>query len=129
MDEAPYTRAELEGISEGWPARGPLCSHCHLRIPQFAHLSEVDERRVRRLTLESRPNMAIAELAAATGCPLPWAQLWVEHSGRPRVEVDGEEPAPCPYCGMPLRTSLAKQCQHCRRDWHNPQRLKWLGAV
>ena len=29
--------------------------------------------------------------------------------------------APCPYCGQPLRTSLAKQCRFCRRDWHNPE--------
>ncbi len=25
---------------------------------------------------------------------------------------------PCPSCGQPLRTSLAKQCLHCGEDWH-----------
>lgn len=25
---------------------------------------------------------------------------------------------PCPYCGQPLRTNLAKQCFHCGRSWH-----------
>jgi hypothetical protein len=34
---------------------------------------------------------------------------------------------PCPYCGMPLRTALAKQCRHCRRDWHDPNHIRWLG--
>jgi hypothetical protein len=27
---------------------------------------------------------------------------------------------PCPYCGKPLRTPLARQCQHCLMDWHDP---------
>jgi HEAT repeat protein len=31
-----------------------------------------------------------------------------------------EETAPCPYCGQPLRTSIAKQCRHCLMDWHDP---------
>ncbi len=36
-----------------------------------------------------------------------------------------EEPvtAPCPYCGQPLRTSSAKQCRFCRRDWHDPDNV------
>jgi hypothetical protein len=29
--------------------------------------------------------------------------------------------APCPYCGQPLRTARAKQCRHCRREWHDPR--------
>ena len=35
--------------------------------------------------------------------------------------------APCPYCGQPLRTALARQCRPCRRDWHNPEQIRWLG--
>jgi hypothetical protein len=88
-------------------------------------LSVTDEQRVRELIREFRWIMAIKELRTATGCPLHWAQLWVEHAGRPRS--GGEKPAPCPYCGMPLRTALAKQCRHCRRDWHDPQDLRSLG--
>ncbi|HXV81623.1 MAG TPA: hypothetical protein VEG60_17220 [Candidatus Binatia bacterium] len=36
-----------------------------------------------------------------------------------------EEPAtaPCPYCGQPLRTSSAKQCRFCGRDWHDPENV------
>jgi hypothetical protein len=123
----PYTRSELEAAGGEWPTRGPLCPHCNLRIPQFAELSEEDERRVRQLRIEARPNMAIATLMAATGCPFSWAKQWVEHAGRPRVDVDWEKPAPCPYCEKPLRTPLARQCRHCRRDWHDPLRLRWLG--
>jgi hypothetical protein len=27
--------------------------------------------------------------------------------------------APCPYCGQPLRTARAKQCRHCKKQWHD----------
>jgi hypothetical protein len=30
---------------------------------------------------------------------------------------------PCPYCGEPLRTAAAKQCRHCKMDWHDPERI------
>jgi hypothetical protein len=109
MDGEPYTRAELEAVSGGWPTRGPLCPHCNQRIPQFVELSGEDERRVRELIRQFRRVMAIAELRAATGSPLHWAQLWVEHVGWPKP--DWEKPAPCPYCEMLLRSSLAKQCR------------------
>ncbi len=54
--------------------------------------------------------MATQELRFRTGCPISWAKLWVEHSGRP--DSVGTT-APCPYCGRPLITALAKQCHHC----------------
>ena len=29
-----------------------------------------------------------------------------------------EPPTPCPHCGEPLRTTKAKQCFVCGKDWH-----------
>jgi hypothetical protein len=50
-----------------------------------------------------------------------------EYTFEPETEPAPEpEAAPCPYCGGPLRTPLAKQCRHCRRDWHDPNQLKYL---
>jgi hypothetical protein len=122
MEDEPYTRSELFAAADSeFPRRGPLCPHCDKRIPQFADLSEQDERRVRELIRSGRPLMAISELRAATGSPLPWAKLWVEHEGRPQ-RIYGVTP-PCPYCSMPLRTQLAKQCRFCRRDWHDPENV------
>jgi len=31
---------------------------------------------------------------------------------------------PCPYCAEPLRTSKAKQCRACGRDWHDPANVR-----
>src|SRR5687768_11522400 len=124
MEGEAYTRAETEALGDEWPSRGPLCPHCNRRIPQFADLSESDARRVRGLICQRRPIMAVAELRAATGCSERWAELWVEHKGRP---IPLLHEGPCPYCGMPLRTVAAKQCRHCRRDWHDPEHLRWLG--
>ena len=36
--------------------------------------------------------------------------------------------APCPYCGKPLRTPMAKQCHHCKMDWHNPDNVHTYGG-
>jgi hypothetical protein len=126
MDDKPYTRTELFVATGEFPQRGPLCPHCNKHIPQFADLSEQDERRVQELIRSGRQIMAVSELRAATGCPLMWAKLWVTHGGRPQP-LEGETP-PCPYCGEPLRTSLAKQCRFCRRDWHDPENVVMLGA-
>jgi hypothetical protein len=92
-------------------------------IPQFADLTESDEIRIRRLILEGRMWMAIEELDAATACGLGWAKLWINHRGKPEVFYQ----TPCPYCGRELRSSEAKQCRHCNRDWHDPNNLTTLG--
>jgi hypothetical protein len=50
-------------------------------------------------------------------------KLLYKRSSRPTVKFSPPklETAPCPYCGEPLRTSMAKQCPACKMDWHDPK--------
>ena len=126
MSDTPYTRDELKGIGNELPNRGPVCPKCGVHIPQFADLPEPDAHRIRELITNQRPAIAAMELRSATGCPLAWAKIWVHHRGSP--DAVGTT-APCPYCGKPLITALAKQCRYCLMDWHDPQRPKKLSAA
>lgn len=117
IDERPYGRDELERDPRFPPLRGPYCPHCEMRIPQFAEIAPESWSRIVYLLNQGRQLMAIQELRAATGAPLAFAHLWVAHRGRP-IAPEGVSPTPCPFCGEPLRTALAKQCRHCKRDWH-----------
>ena len=49
------------------------------------------------------------------GCMARWRKM-LRAKARRLLE---SETASCPYCGSPLRTSFAKQCRHCLRDWHD----------
>ena len=120
MEKISYSRSEVLAAGEGLPERGLYCDNCKARIPVFEDLSEIDEQRTRQHIREHQYITAITELRAATGCRLLWAKLWVQHNGRP---YPAPETAPCPYCGMPLRTSSAKQCRFCRRDWHDEENI------
>jgi len=126
MSDTPYTRQEMLTIGSALPERGPVCPKCGVHIPQFAELSDSDATRIRRLITNQRPAMAMQELHSATGCPIAWAKIWVQHRGSP--DAVGTT-APCPYCGKPLITALAKQCRYCLMDWHDPQKPKKLAAA
>ena len=104
MEKDSYSRSEVLAARDGPPERGPVCDKCGARIPVFEDLSEADEQRVRRLISEHQHLKAMAELRAATGSSLPWAKAWVLHNRNPNPL---KAPTSCPYCGMPLRTSLA----------------------
>lgn len=65
--------------------------------------------------------MAMKELEFLTGSPPRWAKIWVSHMGRPDL---ADSTVPCPFCGRPLKTARAKQCQHCLMDWHDAKKPK-----
>lgn len=118
-DGAPYTREELEREPDGFPGRGPICPRCRTRIPQFAELSNPDKLRIEKLIAEGKKGIAMRELQLATGCSERFSKIWVLHLGKPHP---APATAPCPYCGEPLVTSQAKQCQHCYMNWHDSDR-------
>jgi hypothetical protein len=123
----PYTKDELIRLSaDALPTRGERCPKCGIIIPHFADLTDQDRVRIRHMILEGRTIMAMHELRSLTLCPVAWAKIWVQHSGRPNSMGTT---APCPYCGKPLKTALAKQCPHCSMDWHDPKRPKRLGCA
>jgi hypothetical protein len=57
-----------------------------------------------------------------------WLRAGADHPlyGPAFVKVPYRMTAPCPYCGKPLRTSVAKQCRYCRKDWHDPENVGML---
>jgi hypothetical protein len=116
MKRNSYSRSEVVAAGSELPTRGLLCDECGEYIPVFEDFSEEDQRRVIHCFQHDRAFMAMLELRRATGCSLEWAKLWVYHRGKPNP---AKETKPCPYCGEPLRTSLAKQCRFCWRDWHD----------
>jgi hypothetical protein len=122
-----YTREELRALgTNAMPLRGEICPKCQQHVPQFVDLTEKDEARLKQLIRDQRKMVATQELKALTHCPLSWAKLWVAHGGR--ADAAGTA-APCPYCGKPLKTALAKQCPHCNMDWHDPKNPKRLGQT
>jgi len=122
MEKNSYSRSEVLAARDGLPERGPFCEECNARIPVFEDLSQADEQQVRQSIREKQLVTAIVKLRAATNCSLMWARLWVHHTAKEYPK----ETAPCPYCGKPLRTSLAKQCRFCRRDWHDEENIVQL---
>lgn len=77
------------------------------------------EAEVRGMIEQGQTISAIKRLREATGWGLADAKMWVDRAlehGSYRKYRAGN---PCPYCGRPLRTVLAKQCFECGTDWHN----------
>ena len=122
MEKDSYSRAEVLAAVDGLPQRGPFCEVCNARIPVFEDLSEADEQLVRQCIRERQYITAIGKLRLATGCSILWARVWVDHTAKEYPK----ETAPCPYCGMPLRTPIAKQCRFCGRDWHDENNIVQL---
>ena len=53
----------------------------------------------------------------------------LEQELKRRISGPLYEGGPCPYCGLLLRTKQAKQCRHCKRDWHDPNQVIRLKSI
>jgi len=89
-----------------------LCERCKTAVPEF-EFSAPFEVELRGL-LKSSPAWATARLMQETQCNLSLAKAWIIH----HVASPLNEHPPCPHCSKPLRTSKARQCRFCSRDWH-----------
>lgn len=123
-----YDRKEFSEVLDRLPDRGAKCSGCNAVVPRFSDLSGENERRIKYLIAQNRKIMAIQELMAATGCPLSWAQVWIDHPNGPELHDKGKRGPDCPYCGKPLRTAVARQCVECGMDWHDLRQVHRLGV-
>lgn len=123
MNDEAYSREELDNLSsDALPTKGEVCLKCGSHIPHFKDISKEGEERLRKLG-ETNALLAMKELRRLTGCPMGFWKIWWLH---PNGSAHEDPSAPCPFCGQPLRTSEAKQCRHCRRDWHDPENITFL---
>ena len=119
----PHVAARIafaDGYAECWWADRSL-SFCE-EVHEYAYLLAKDQNCIAADTpvcLITYPNEAKQMQAEA------W-ERWREENPTQEPEpsnlpaFDPLEPGPCPYCGEPLRTSIAKQCRFCKMDWHDP---------
>ncbi len=126
MSDQAYTRSEIEAAGNALPTRGVLCSRCGATIPSFRDLAPEEEQKLLEL-ISREPLRAIKILREITGCSIAWGELWVSHGGQPHDEFHGT--VPCPHCGRPLRSSKARQCRFCKRDWHDPGNVRNLVEI
>jgi hypothetical protein len=105
---------------------GKPCFHCGARIPRFLDLKDAEMIRIYNLIRSDRQEDAVDALVTAIGCPVSWARIWVAHPTGPRRPLRRWAGPPCSYCGLPLRTMLARQCLECGMDWHDPDNVSKL---
>ncbi len=74
------------------------------------------ETALQALISQGRTVEAIKKLREATSAPLGECKEWVKNrTGSVLRRWNGR---PCPYCQRPLRTTEARQCFECGKDWH-----------
>ena len=98
------------------------CECCNEIIPEFENLTLKSEELVRQTFREFGAISAIYKLREFTNAGLREAKIWIDHCG----EFVHRKTIPCPFCGELLRTSEAKQCRFCLRDWHDENNLAFL---
>jgi hypothetical protein len=80
------------------------------------------------LVAENATGEAVDQLMS-WGIPRSNAFAWVARRFPNGVYFPPPPPAmPCPYCGVPLKTDLARQCLECGMDWHDPKHVIKLGT-
>jgi hypothetical protein len=88
-------------------------------IPKWRDLTAADRNEVSRLLSQGQSVSAIRYYRQASGLGLEAAkqaiELLLEYD--PPVPIVPET-KPCPFCGLPLRNALARQCFECGADWH-----------
>lgn len=112
----------------------------HLKAPGVGlHVSPMTERRLRGICNLDPLQMPIDGYLVACDCGEHVEQIFIDmyHRGPERpIAVDGwtliegispaigvTEVAACPHCGGDLRTPKAKQCRHCKMDWHDSENV------
>ncbi|MCH9656342.1 MAG: hypothetical protein K0U86_10560 [Planctomycetes bacterium] len=118
----PYTRAEIQSLSDSRPERGIFCPLCDSYIPEFEELSQQEAEDLYKLDIIPR----IKLVRKKTGCNLFWARLWALHQNGVHPLPSEQPSAPCPFCGIPLHPN-AGQCLLCKMNWHDPQNPISLG--
>jgi len=121
-----YWKSDLLEVVDEPPMMGKPCLHCGSRIPKFLDLEGDERARIYQLIRSDRHDEAVDALVTATGCPASWARTWVTHPFGPRRPLRRWAGPPCLYCGLPLRTMLARQCLECGKDWHDPDNIRQL---
>jgi len=81
---------------------------------------------VESLALAGKVVAAMARLRAGSTyslaeCTEMILARWSERARQPEM--------PCPYCGQPLKSPLAKQCFQCGLDWHDDDNVVRRGSA
>ena len=98
------------------------CECCNQIIPKFETLTKEKEEIVRQAYRDEGPISAINTLREITNSGLKESKIWVDHCG----EYVHRKTTPCLVCNEHLRTEKAKQCRHCKRDWHDENNITFL---
>jgi hypothetical protein len=126
MNSFFYTPDEIVREGESMPTKGLFCPACETYIPYAFGMTQEVETILRAQLSNGKRIEVINTLRQQVGFPLSWTKIWVLHPNGPEPAPPAPPATPYPYCGKPLRTAQAKQCRFCRRDWHDPNNLRFL---
>jgi hypothetical protein len=124
MDPFFYTPEEIALAEDITPTKGEFCPVCKTYIPYVLGMTPEVAAQIRVHLSGEQSSVARYALRKLFGFPLGWVKIWWIH--RDGLHEPPPE-TPCPYCSLPLRTPYAKQCRHCRKDWHDLNNIKFLG--